>query len=59
MITFKEFIELRKEGGTNEQTFRSKRRLLLERRYWISSNVHKRTSLAVDGSDTLTAISLL
>jgi hypothetical protein len=35
MITFKEFIELRKEGGSNEQNPRSKRRLLLERKFRV------------------------
>lgn len=33
MITFKEFIELRKEGENHEQVPRSKRRLLLERKF--------------------------
>jgi hypothetical protein len=59
MITFQEFIELRKEGDSNTLVLRSKRRLLLERWSRISPYVDERTSLAVDGSDTLTAIPLL
>ena len=59
MITFKEFIELQKEGQNHEQVPRSKRQLLLERKLGVSSDINERTSLAVDRPYSLSNIPLL
>ena len=59
MITFKEFIEYRKEGESHELATRSKRRLLLERKLRVSQNIDEHTSLAVDRPHSLSNIPLL